>query len=314
MKLTVKALVSPSYGPLDALNMADLPTPSPGPGEVLLRTEAVSLNGIDPKLVTGAMKDFIPVSHPFVPGVDVAGVVEAVGPGVTRFAAGDPVVAALGAGSGGLAEYVVTRDDSRLALRPGGLDAARGAALITGAMTALTVLDTAGIRPEETVLVVGATGGVGSFTVQLARRVARTVYATGHAEDESFVLGLGADRLIDHRAADLAQEAHRLVPDGVDVVLDLVQAGPALASAAAAARPGGRLVSVLGGPPAFDREVGAAYVVTRFPPGRLGEVAAQAADGRLEVPISATYSFADARAAYLDFTTKHVTGKYVVTL
>ncbi|MGW6742880.1 NADP-dependent oxidoreductase [Streptomyces sp. NPDC055025] len=309
----MKALVSPSYGPLAALYMTELPTPSPGSGEVLLRTEAASLNGIDPKLVTGAMKDFIPVSHPFVPGVDVAGVIEAVGPGVTRFIPGDRVVAALGAGSGGLAEYVLTRDDSRLALRPDRLDAVRGAALITGAMTAATVLDAAGIGPEETVLVVGATGGVGSFTVQLARRAARAVYATGHADDESFVLGLGADQLIDYRAADLSKETHRLVPDGVDVVLDLVQAGPALASSAAAARPGGRLVSVLGGPPAFGHGVGASYVVTQFPPGRLGDVAAQAADGRLEVPIGATYPFADARGAYLDFITQHVTGKYVVT-
>ena len=309
----MKALVSPSYGPLDALEMAELPTPHPGPGEVLLRTSAVSLNGIDPKLITGAMKDFVPLPHPFVPGVDVAGVVEAVGPGVTRFAVGDPVVAALGAASGALAEYVVAQDDPRLALRPEGLDAADGAALITGAATALTVLDAARIRPHETVLVVGATGGVGSFTVQLARRVTGSVYATGRADDEDFLLGLGAHGLIP-RDADLAKETRLRVPDGVDVVLDLVQAGPALASSAAAARPGGRLVSVLGGPPSFDREVGASYVVTQFPPGRLADLAAQAAEGRLAVPIDASYSFADARAAYLDFTSKHVVGKYVVIL
>ncbi|SDU29151.1 NADP-dependent oxidoreductase [Jiangella alkaliphila] len=308
----MKALVSASYGPLEALEVTDLPAPRPEPGEVLLRTEAVSLNGVDPKLVTGAMKDFVPVRHPFVPGADVAGVVEAVGPDVTRFAAGDPVIAALGAPSGGLAELVVVKDDARLAVRPAGLDAVRGAALVTGAATALTVVDAADVGPGETVLVVGATGGVGSFTVQLARRTAGQVFATGRADDEAFLLGLGAHALID-READLAAQIRRLVPAGVDVVLDVVQAGPALASSAAAARPGGRLVSVLGGPPAFDRGVGASYVSTQFPPGRLADLAAQAADGRLDVPVGATYPFADVRSAYLDFTTKHVAGKYVVT-
>ncbi|GHJ42369.1 NADP-dependent oxidoreductase [Streptomyces sp. TS71-3] len=308
----MKALVSRSYGPLEALETADLPTPAPGRGEVLLRTEAVSLNGIDPKLVTGAMKDFLPVPHPFVPGVDVAGVVEAVGPGVTRLSAGDRVVAALAPPFGGLAEYVVAQDSPRLAPRPEGLDAARGAALVTGAMTALTVLDAAAIQAAETVLVVGATGGVGSFTVQLACRAARALHATGHAEDQAFLAGLGADRLIDYRSVDVAQEAHRIVPGGVDVVLDLVHAGPALASSAAAARTGGRLVSVLGGPPAFDRGVGATYVATQYPAGRLEEAARQVADSRLEVPIGASYSFGQARAALIDFTTLHVRGKYVV--
>jgi NADPH2:quinone reductase len=309
----MKALISPSYGPLDDLVMTDLPVPQPGQGEVLLRTEAVSLNGIDPKLITGAMRDSLQVPHPFVPGVDVAGVIETVGPGVTGFFVGDLVTASIGVASGGLAEYVVAQDGPRLALRPEGLDAARGAALPTGAVTAVTVLDAAKIQPDETVLVVGATGGVGSFTVQLADRVARTVYATGHAEDEDFIVALGAAGSIDYRTVDTARAAHRLVPGGVDVVLDLVQAGPALASSAAAVRPGGRLVSVLGGPPAFDRGVSATYVVTQFPPGRLEDAAQQVVDGRLKVPIGATYSFAHARTAVLDFAAQHVRGKYVVT-
>jgi NADPH2:quinone reductase len=297
----MRALASPAYGPLETLELVDLPTPRPGPGQVLIRNEAVSLNGIDPKLITGAMRDFIPVSHPFVPGADVAGVIEQVGPGVTRFTAGDPVIAALGAGSGGLAEYVVAADDTR-----------RGAALITGAMTARTVLDVARIRPDETVLVVGATGGVGSFTVQLAKDITPTVYATGRPEDEQFLLGLGAHALID-RGADLAKETHRLVPGGVDVVLDLVQAGPDLAASAAAARPGGRLVSVLGGPPAFEQDVTASYIVTEFPAGRLAEFAGRAAGGELQVPVAASFAFADARKAYLEYATNHVAGKYVVT-
>jgi NADPH:quinone reductase-like Zn-dependent oxidoreductase len=173
-------------------------------------------------------------------------------------------------------------------------------------MTARTILDAAAVQPDETVLVVGATGGVGVFTVQAARQAAKKVYATGRPEHDVLLKGLGADERID-RGADLAGL-------DVDVVLDVVQAGDALALSAAAARPGGRLVSVLGGPPAFDREVSASYVVTAFPPGRLAEVAAQAADGRLTVPVGARYAFADAARAYLDFATAHRPGKLVVTL
>jgi NADPH:quinone reductase-like Zn-dependent oxidoreductase len=307
----MKALVSHGHGPLRALEIVDLPVPRPRAGELLLRTEAVSLNGVDPKLITGEIP--VRLNDPFVPGVDIAAVVESTGSDVSRFRPGDKVIASLGAPSGALAEYVVAGDDSRIALRPEGLSAASGAALVTAAMTAATVLDAANVHAGETVLVVGATGGVGTFTVQAARRHTPSVYATGRPDDRRLLVSLGAEDIVE-RDGDLAESVRRVVPGGADVVLDVVRAGPALALSAAAARKGGRVVSVLGGPPAFDRGVTVAYIVTQFPPGRLAEVAAAAAKGDLIVPIAARYPFRDAVQAYVDFAGGHVLGKFVVEL
>jgi NADPH2:quinone reductase len=269
----MKALVSRAYGQLEELVLANLPKPAPGPGEVLVRTEAAALNPVDAVLVTGAMRNVLPISHPFVPGVDISGTVEVVGEGVTRFAVGDPIVAWNGVRSGALAEYTLVAAAPSAAVRPAGLDAPHGAALPTGSLTAAALVDAARLSAGGTVLVVGASGGVGSYTVQLAKRAGLTVVATGRAEDEEFLRALGADETIDYTNASIAKETLRRVPGGVDVVIDLAHAGPGLAETAAAAKPGGQLISPLAGPPAFDREVSATYAGTTTPEGRLAEFA-----------------------------------------
>ncbi|MEZ0077169.1 NADP-dependent oxidoreductase [Planotetraspora sp. GP83] len=309
----MKALVARSYGPLEDLSIEDIPTPVPGPGQILVRAEAAALNPVDRVLVTGAIRHELPIQHPFVPGVDITGVVEAVGEGVTRFAVGDHVMAWNGVPSGALAEYVLVKDAPSAALRPEGLDAEHGAALPTGGLTASALLDAASPQPGETVLVVGASGGIGSYLVQLAKQAGVTVIATGRADDAEFLKSLGADETIDYKGTDIAEETLRRAHGGVDVVIDLANAGPGLARSAAAARPGGRLVSPLGGPPSFDRGVTATYTGTTTPEGRLDELAAQVVEGRLRVEIGAGYPFAESRQALIDFAAKHVRGKITIT-
>src|SRR4030088_2140495 len=150
--MPMKALVSESYGPLEELTVSELPIPIAQPGQILVRVEAASLNGTDIKLPTGAMKG-VPLKHPFVPGIDGAGVVEAVGEGVTRFSPGDKLIVSNGVKSGTIAEYVVIADSRSVAIRPDGLDAAHGAALPLAVLTAATAVDAAEVRPGETVLV-----------------------------------------------------------------------------------------------------------------------------------------------------------------
>lgn len=308
----MKALIARSYGPLENLEFAEVPVPVAGPGQLLVRLQATSLNAVDKVLITGAMRDALPVRHPFVPGVDVSGLVEAVGADVTRFSVGDAVIAWNSVTAGALAEYIVLDDTPAVALRPAGLTPAQGAALPTGALTAAALLDP--VRAEGgSVLIVGAAGGVGSFTVQLAKQAGLTVVATGRAYDETFLSRLGADHVLDYRAVDVAQEAHRLVEGGVDAVIDLANAGPALATTAASAKAGGQLVSPLGGPAAFDRGVTAVYTGTRALEGRLAELAGKAAEGGLSVEIHADYPFAQADQAVLDFGSQHVRGKVTVT-
>jgi NADPH:quinone reductase-like Zn-dependent oxidoreductase len=309
----MKALVSRAYGPLEELTIDELPALAPAPGQVLVRVEAASLNSADAKIAIGAMKDLLPVSHPFVPGADAAGRVASVGTGVSAYGVGDPVVVRTGAAFGALAEYVVVPDGPAIARRPDGLDAVHAAALPTGALTAATMIDAARVRPGESVLVVGASGGVGTFAVQLAHQAGARVLATGRAGEAARLRELGADAVIEYQSTDTAAAAHRLVPGGVDVVIDVATAGPALAGSAAAARPGGRLVSALGGPERFDREVTATYIQTQVPGGRLAQLAQAAAEGRLQVEVSATYPFADAGQALVDFAGRHVFGKVAVS-
>lgn len=125
----MKALVASAYGPVQQLRIRDVPAPSPGPGQVLVRVEAAALNPIDVKLVTGELRTMYPVTHPFVPGVDATGVVAAVGEGVTRFAAGDEVIAYAGAASGTIAEYVLVGAGPGLVHRPRALPTAQAAEL-----------------------------------------------------------------------------------------------------------------------------------------------------------------------------------------
>ncbi|MFF4621818.1 NADP-dependent oxidoreductase [Nonomuraea jabiensis] len=281
----MRALISRVYGPVEELSFADVPVPVPGPGQVLVRAQAAALNPIDVKLVTGAMRAAIPVTHPFVPGVDITGVVTRVGEGATRFAIGEPVLAWNGVRSGALAEYVIVDTGPASARRPDGLGPPRAAALATGALTAAALIEAAALGPDMTVLIVGAAGGLGSYAVQLTAQAGARVIATGRATQSAFLGGLGADMVIDHTVAEVAPQLLNLLPAGADVVIDLANAGPRLERSAAAARAA----------------------------GRLDELAEQAARGALRVMIGATYDFADARQALIDLATQHSQGKVTIT-
>ncbi|MEH1056776.1 NADP-dependent oxidoreductase [Micromonospora sp. CPCC 206171] len=309
----MKALIAQSYGPVDQLVVAELPKPDPAPGQILIRLRAAALNPLDVKLATGAMKEFMPVQHPFVLGLDAAGTVEAVGDGVTRFRPGDEVVAFTHPVGGAVAEYALALDGPEVVARPRALSPVAAAALPVAAMTAANIVELADPAPDSTMLVVGATGGVGSFVVQLAAQAGVRVLATARPDEVDYVRGLGAAEAIDYTAADTVEETLRAQPGGVDVVVDLINAGPGLAATAAAVRPGGRLVSPAGGPPAFERDVTAVYAHIEASEGLLQRLVDRAADGGLAVEIGATYPFTEAQQAVADFVGKHTRGKVVVT-
>lgn len=309
----MQALVSHSYGPVDDLVVTEIARPAPGPGQILIRVEAAALNPVDVRLVTGAMHDMMPVEHPFVPGMDASGVIEAVGDGVVGLAPGDPVVAFTYGGTGALAEYALANDGPGVVFRPATLDPVHAAALPVAGLTAAGLVAAAGELAGASMLVVGATGGVGSFLLQMASRANARVIATAPPGDSDHVRRLGADSVIDYTISDTTEEALRLVPGGVDVVVDLVNAGPGLATTAAAAREGGKLLSPLGGPPAFDRGVTAEYCHVEARPGLLMSLVEQAAAGHLTVEVSSVHPAEEAPQAVADFAAKHTRGKVVVT-
>ncbi|WP_371477339.1 NADP-dependent oxidoreductase [Kitasatospora sp. NBC_00315] len=311
----MKALVATEYQPLDRITVADLPTPTAGPGQVVIKVAAAALNPLDLGLITGTMKDFYPVEHPLVIGMDAAGTVAEVGPGVTGYAPGDQVLAFTGTTAGAVAEYTVAEAGPGLARRPSGLDAADAAALPESGMTAVCLLRAAGVKAGDTVLVIGATGGIGLYAVQLATALGARVVATASGDDAAYVRRLGATDTVDYREADVVAQTLRQVPGGVDVVVDLINRGEDLAGSARAVRPGGRLVSPLFGPAELDGDVTPVYIGSFEPrPGDLEDLAERAADGRLQVEIGARYPFTDAPRAVADFAGRHIRGKVVVTM
>jgi NADPH:quinone reductase len=314
----MKALTANSYGPPAGLVVADVPEPVPGPGHVLVRMEAAALNPFDLKLITGAMRDSIPVEFPYVPGMDGAGIVAGLGQGVARVSPGDRVFGFFGETHGTMAEYAVIPDGPLLCRRPGNLDATNAAAIPESGLTALSLVRAAQLQRGQSLLVLGASGGVGMFVVQLAAADGAAVLATAGPEDADYVRDLGATDVLDYHRSDVIVEALRHHPDGVDVVIDLINAGLALTNSSRAVGSGGRLVSSLGGPDATtlgrsDITVTYTGLSARREPD-LDELGASVAAGSLRVELGRLYTLDEARHAFVDFGEKHTRGKLVVTV
>jgi NADPH:quinone reductase len=280
-----------------------VPTPQPGPGEVLVRVRAASVNGFDLGLVAGMLRGMMEYPFPVVLGRDFAGTVEAIGEGTTRFATGDAVFGAVADPSTlfsrSFAEYVAVPEVPHLARIPAGVDIVQAGALGVAGAAALQAIDAVAPKAGETVLVSGATGGVGAYAVQLAASRGATVIATAKAGDADFVAGLGAAHVVDY-TGDLAAQVRAIAPEGVDAVIhaagDVTELGALLV-------PNGRLASVLLMSPdqAGLEGVQVTPVMANPDATTLDRLAADVAAGRLRVPIQRTYPLAQASQAFADF-------------
>lgn len=190
-----------------SLKHVEIPVPSPKKDEVLLKVEAASINPVDWKIQKGMIRPFVPPKFPFVPVTDVAGEVIEVGPGVQTFKAGDKVVSMLNFMSGGgLAEYAVAQLN-RTVNRPPEVSAAEGAGLPIAASTALQALKSGGAKFDggskaTNILITAASGGVGTYAVQLAKLAGLHVTATCGARNIDFVKSLGADEVLDYKTPE----------------------------------------------------------------------------------------------------------------
>ncbi|MEV6922999.1 NADP-dependent oxidoreductase [Dactylosporangium sp. NPDC051485] len=311
----MQAVVADRYGPPEIHALAEVPIPEPGPGQIQVRIAAVSINPADVRLVSGDFRDAVDLPFPHIPGNDFAGTVSAVGDGVTRYEAGEEIfgfatpralrhMGSSSLGTGALAEYAVFEAETPfLARRPGGLDVEQAAALPTVGLTARVLMATAEVEPGARVLVVGATGGVGTTVLPLLARAGAHVVATARGADADLVRSLGAAEAIGYGD----------YPGGFDLALNLVLPGDRLEPLVAAVRPGGRLLSITFPPPAPHDEVDVRLVLDmQARHGGMAEVAADAVAGRLRARIDGRYEFADAVRALADFATRHKTGKLVV--
>ncbi len=246
---TIHAIQVHDYGNTDQLKLEQIPQPEPQEGEALVRLYAAGVNPVDWKIRSGWMKDFRPSTFPYVPGLDLAGVVEKVGSGVTAW---QPGLEVFGRGSQGTYTQYAIAPAHALALKPKSLSFEDAATIPVGATTAWQALfDHGNLQSGQRVLIVGGAGGVGLFAVQFARWKGAHVIATSSTNNVDFVYSLGAESVIDYTKTRVEDEIH-----DVDLVLDTV-GGAALASVLPALKRGGTLVSIAGRPDeAKAREAG----------------------------------------------------------
>ncbi len=239
----MKAIVQYKYGSPDTLKLEEIEKPTPQENEVLVRVHAASLHLGDWHVMRGKpflIRLMMGLSRPKIrPGTDIAGVVEAVGENVTSFTTGDEV---LGWCTGGFAEYTCA-EETNFVSRPADLAWEEASALITSAFTALqAVRDRAGVQPGQKVLVNGASGGVGTFTVQIAKAFGAEVTGVCSTRNVETVAGLGADRVIDYTQEDFTRK-----DDKYDLILD-VAGNRSLTEYRRVIKPTGKVVPIGGSP------------------------------------------------------------------
>jgi NADPH:quinone reductase-like Zn-dependent oxidoreductase len=295
-----------------APELTDLPAREPGPGELAIRVRASSVNGFDMAVVAGWIMDFMEYRFPVVLGKDFAGTVEQVGDGVDAFGPGDEVFGVALApyldANGSFAEHLTMSAQYGVARIPAGVDLAVAGALGLAGSAARACLDALQLKAGHTVLLCGATGGVGSIALQYAAASGVRVIATARpGEEADLVRDLGAEETVDY-AGDLSAGVRAVAPEGVDAVLHLAGDPRQLVDLLA---PGGCLASTL----MFgaDQHPSAVSVTADPSPATLDRLAADVAGGRIRVPISRTYALADVPQALADFPAGTL-GKYAVRI
>ncbi|MET1044998.1 MAG: NADP-dependent oxidoreductase [Microbacteriaceae bacterium] len=292
------------FGDASVITIDDVPAPMPGAGQVRIRVQASSLNRADVKVRRALMLPGLPKSLPSGLGFDAAGIVDEVGEGVTGFAPGDEVFALVLLR--GLADYAVARATS-VARKPAALSWQAAGALATVGQTALDVVASQTLTDEDTVLVSGATGGVGVLVAQLALREGATVLGTARADNAEFLRSLGVIPV--EYGPSLAE---RILETGRDITVVFDQAGPDTVRAALE----------LGIDPARinstvdeAKELGVRTVGQgRADPERLEILAEQVADGSIVLPIGAEYPLSEIVPAFERFEAGHLRGKLAIRI
>lgn len=320
------AVVQHGYGGPEVLAVERVPVPEPGSGEVLVRVRAAAVDRGVWHIMTGTPLvarlgfGFRTPRQP-IAGLDVAGVVTAVGAGTTRFRPGDEV---FGTAKGSLARYAVAAED-RLTIKPPAVPFRDAAATPVSGTTALRAVRAIGrVTAGQRVLVLGASGGVGSFAVQLAAAAGARVTGVASAEKADLVRSLGAERVLDHRRDDVLR-----LPDRFDVVVDIAGRLP-VGALRRLLTPVGTLV-IVGGEDGgaltggMQRQLGArlrsavdrrrlTFFVGTVRADALEELGRLLADGTLHAAVGSTYSLADAPRALADLEAGRVRGKAVVVV
>ncbi|NJL92442.1 MAG: NAD(P)-dependent alcohol dehydrogenase [Anaerolineae bacterium] len=320
----MQAVVYTQYGPPEVLKLQTVPIPTPKDDEVLIKVHAATVTAGDvnlrgftfvpddmkllPRLAFGLRRPRQPIL-----GTEVAGEVVAVGQAVQRFAVGDAVFGIGSSRLGAYAEYVTRKATGALATIPAGLSYTEAAAVPFGASTALYFLQQrANVQPGQQVLVNGASGGVGSYAVQIAKALGAEVTAVCSTHNLDLVRGLGADHVIDYTHEDFTQRTATY-----DIILDTVMGALRFADCKNALRPGGRYLAVAGGLREMLQSVWNKQVVTGTPREDAAGMAALQAmlqTGQIKPLIDRCYPLAETAEAHRYVETRRKRGSVVINV
>ncbi|HEY9868731.1 MAG TPA: NADP-dependent oxidoreductase [Candidatus Obscuribacterales bacterium] len=311
---TMQAVAIDRFGGIDLMKVRELPIPQVGPGEVLIRVATAGVGVWDPFEREGGFAELFGVEaqFPYVLGSDGAGTVEAVGKGVTRFKPGDRVYAfSLVNPKGGFyAEYAVVKADD-VSHIPSTVKAEDAGAMPVDAMTALRGLDdTLKLKKGESLMIFGASGGIGHLAVQLAKRMGARVFAVASGDDGvKLCKRLGADAVVDGHKDDVAVAARKFAPEGLDAAL-VTAGGEAADKALTAMRRGGRVAYPNGVEPEPKAPTGVKVEAYDGMPDReaIKKLNRLIEAGPFEVHIAHTFSLDQARDAHRALK-KHFLGK-----
>ncbi|ONI80281.1 NADPH:quinone reductase [Saccharothrix sp. ALI-22-I] len=300
----MKAVVLSRFGGPEELRLTDVERPEPGPGQVRIEVRASGVNGFDVKVRSGIMEAVFTTPLPTILGIEVAGVVDAVGPDVTGVSVGDEVLGWPDTGS--YAEYALA---TTFALKPEGLSWENAAALPVAVETADRVLGLLDVKPGETLLIHGAAGGVGTMAVQLAVLAGLHVIGTAGPANQEHIAALGATPTT--YGEGLVERVRALAPEGVDAVFDVTGKGALPASIEL--RGGTDRIITISDNAAQELGVTFSAGPQQRSAERLAELADLAAQGKLVTAVEGTFPLADASEAHRVSATGHVRGKLVLT-
>ncbi len=307
----MKAMALTEYGDPEVLTATEVEDPTPSPDTVVVDVKGAGINPVDFKIVAGYLQGAFPHYLPLVPGWDVAGVVSAVGPAVQEYAVGDDVIGYVRhdhlAANGAYAEKV-SAHPRHLAPKPSSVDMATASALPLAGLTALQSLRLAGVGKDDTVLVHAASGGVGSFAVQLAVNLGATVIGTASESNHDYLRGLGATPV--SYGEGLVDRVRQIAPDGITASVDYVGTAEAIQASAELIADPSRSISNVDG--AAITEAGGRYCFVRPQPEDLAHLAALVDQGVLHVEVQQTFPLAEAATALRTSMDGHVRGKLVL--
>ncbi|AGL19107.1 NADP-dependent oxidoreductase [Actinoplanes sp. N902-109] len=310
----MKAVRFHEFGTPDVLRYEDADQPAPAAGQVRIRVAGTTFNGVDATVRGGFMQGPIPVALPHIPGIDVAGTVDALGAGVTGWQTGDRVVGFLPmTEDGASAEYVLAPADI-LTAAPANIPLADAAALPAVGLTAWQALfDHAELTGGQRILINGAGGAVGGYAVQLAVWAGAHVIATAGPRSRERVIANGAHQVIDHSSTDVTTAGI----EPVDVVLNLAPVAPEhLAALTGLIRPGGVLVNTtvwMPAPSDEERAVRGIDLFVRSDADQLAGLVSMVGTGALRVEVADRISLRDLPALHARAAAGAVSGKVVVT-